>query len=75
MQEIERRILTQAEHIRNVSSIFRRLFLSLLICDLRSLTAVLEQQNTVIKAREEKYQSRIKALETLVNGTNEENQV
>lgn len=37
--------------------------------------AALEQQNTVIKAREEKYRSRIKALETLVNGTNEENQV
>ncbi|KAJ3704038.1 hypothetical protein LUZ61_007743 [Rhynchospora tenuis] len=49
VQEIERRISTQAEHIRN--------------------------QNTVIKAREDKYRSRIKALETLVNGTNEENQI
>ncbi|KAJ3670967.1 hypothetical protein LUZ60_008393 [Juncus effusus] len=49
VQEIERRISTQAEHIRN--------------------------QNTVIKAREDKYKSRIKALETLVNGTNEENQI
>ncbi|KAF3335061.1 Kinesin KP1 [Carex littledalei] len=49
VQEIERRISTQAEHIRN--------------------------QNTVVKAREEKYRSRIKALETLVNGTNEENQI
>jgi kinesin family protein C2/C3 len=33
------------------------------------------QQNTVIKTREEKYGSKIKALELLVNGTNEENQV
>nr|XP_029119048.1 kinesin-like protein KIN-14C [Elaeis guineensis] len=49
VQEIERRISTQAEHIRN--------------------------QNNLIKAREEKYQSRIKLLETLATGTNEETQM
>ncbi|XP_072963056.1 kinesin-like protein KIN-14K [Typha angustifolia] len=49
VQEIERRISTQAEHIRN--------------------------QNNLIKAREEKYRSKINVLETLVNGTNEENQI
>ncbi|XP_038985258.1 kinesin-like protein KIN-14D [Phoenix dactylifera] len=49
VQEIERRISTQAEHIRN--------------------------QNNLIKAREEKYQSRIKLLETLATGTNEETQI
>ncbi|XP_020105666.1 kinesin-like protein KIN-14C isoform X2 [Ananas comosus] len=49
VQEIERRISTQAEHIRN--------------------------QNNLIKTREEKYRSRINALETLVDGTNEENQI
>ncbi|XP_074580843.1 kinesin-like protein KIN-14C [Curcuma longa] len=43
VQEIERRISTQADHIRN--------------------------QNNLIKAREEKYQSRIRVLETLANGT------
>eukprot|EP00268_Persea_americana_P019907 TRINITY_DN20251_c0_g1_i2.p1 TRINITY_DN20251_c0_g1~~TRINITY_DN20251_c0_g1_i2.p1 ORF type:complete len:370 (-),score=77.59 TRINITY_DN20251_c0_g1_i2:933-2042(-) len=48
VQEIERRISTQAEHIRN--------------------------QNNVIKAREEKYQSRIRVLETLAMGTSEESQ-
>ncbi|KAM0887779.1 hypothetical protein ACQ4PT_028774 [Festuca glaucescens] len=49
VQEIERRLCVQAEHIRN--------------------------QNTIIKTREEKYRSKIKALELLVNGTNEENQM
>ena len=33
------------------------------------------QQNSIIKTREDKYRSKIKALETLVNGTNEENEV
>ncbi|KAM0933650.1 putative minus-end-directed kinesin ATPase [Dioscorea sansibarensis] len=47
--EIEQRVSSQAEHIRN--------------------------QNTLIKAREEKYQSRIRALETLATGTNEETQI
>ncbi|MQL95485.1 hypothetical protein Taro_028155, partial [Colocasia esculenta] len=49
VQEIERRISTQAEHIRN--------------------------QNNLIKVREQKYQSRIKALETLATGTSEETQI
>ncbi|VAH09428.1 unnamed protein product [Triticum turgidum subsp. durum] len=49
VQEIERRLCVQAEHIRN--------------------------QNTIIKTREEKYLSKIKALQVLVNGTNEENQM
>ncbi|KAI0515693.1 hypothetical protein KFK09_008359 [Dendrobium nobile] len=49
VQEIERRISTQTEHIRH--------------------------QNDLIKAREEKYQSRIRVLETLASGTNEEAQV
>ncbi|XP_020593930.1 LOW QUALITY PROTEIN: kinesin-like protein KIN-14C [Phalaenopsis equestris] len=46
MQEIERRITTQAEHIRH--------------------------QGNLMKAREEKYLSRIKVLETLAKGSNEE---
>ncbi|XP_073116577.1 kinesin-like protein KIN-14M isoform X3 [Elaeis guineensis] len=45
VQEIERRISTQAEHIRN--------------------------QNNLVKAREQKYQLRIKVLEALANGTSE----
>ncbi|KAG5536203.1 hypothetical protein RHGRI_023854 [Rhododendron griersonianum] len=49
VQEIERRISTQAEHLRTQSNLF--------------------------KAREEKYQSRIKVLEALATGTNEESQV
>ncbi|KAK1307487.1 Kinesin-4 [Acorus calamus] len=49
VQEIERRISTQAEHIRN--------------------------QSNIIKAREEKYQSRIRVLETLATGTSEETQI
>ncbi|KAF7136213.1 hypothetical protein RHSIM_Rhsim08G0134600 [Rhododendron simsii] len=48
VQEIERRISTQAEHLRTQSNLF--------------------------KAREEKYQSRIKVLEALATGTNEESQ-
>ncbi|CAN1265515.1 Kinesin-like protein KIN-14P [Linum perenne] len=46
VQEIERRISTQAEHLRT--------------------------QNNLFKAREEKYQSRIRVLETLASATGEE---
>ncbi|XP_071684518.1 kinesin-like protein KIN-14C [Lolium perenne] len=35
----------------------------------------IKNQNSVIKTREDKYRSKIKALETLVNGTNEENEM
>ncbi|CAN6879842.1 unnamed protein product [Brassica oleracea] len=35
----------------------------------------LRTQNSVFKAREEKYQSRIKVLETLASGTSEENEI
>ena len=48
-QEIERRISTQAEHIRTQSNLF--------------------------KAREEKYQSRIRVLEALASGTREESEM
>ncbi|KZV16019.1 kinesin-4 [Dorcoceras hygrometricum] len=48
VQEIERRISTQAEHLRT--------------------------QNNLFKAREEKYQSRIRVLEALAAGTSEEAQ-
>ncbi|XP_062229006.1 kinesin-like protein KIN-14M isoform X3 [Phragmites australis] len=47
--EIERRISTQAEHIRN--------------------------QNNLMRAREEKYKSRIRVLEALASGTNGQTQV
>ncbi|XP_050379267.1 kinesin-like protein KIN-14P isoform X1 [Argentina anserina] len=49
VQEIERRISTQAEHLRT--------------------------QNNVFKAREEKYQSRIRVLEALASGINEEGEL
>ncbi|XP_026446815.1 kinesin-like protein KIN-14P isoform X2 [Papaver somniferum] len=49
VQEIERRISAQAEHIRT--------------------------QNNTYKAREEKYQSRIRVLETLATGSSDETQV
>ncbi|AQK87825.1 P-loop nucleoside triphosphate hydrolase superfamily protein with CH (Calponin Homology) domain [Zea mays] len=49
VQEIERRLYIQAEHIRS--------------------------QNVIMKRREQKYCSKIKVLEMLVNGTNEENQM
>ncbi|KAM0837837.1 hypothetical protein ACQ4PT_061362 [Festuca glaucescens] len=35
----------------------------------------IKNQNSIIKTREDKYRSKIKALETLVNGTNEENEM
>lgn len=35
----------------------------------------IRNQNIIIKTREDKYRSKIKALEILVNGTNEENQM
>ncbi|KAM7471134.1 hypothetical protein LguiA_009317 [Lonicera macranthoides] len=49
VQEIERRISTQAENFKN--------------------------QKATFKAREEKYQSRIRVLETLATGSNEETQI
>ncbi|KAF7806783.1 kinesin-like protein KIN-14P [Senna tora] len=49
VQEIERRIATQADHLRT--------------------------QNNLFKAREEKFQSRIKVLEALASGTREESEV
>ncbi|KAL6494315.1 hypothetical protein OROGR_031115 [Orobanche gracilis] len=49
VQEIERRICTQAEHLRT--------------------------QNNLFKAREEKYQSRIKVLEALAAGTSDGTQI
>ncbi|PON94501.1 Kinesin-like protein [Trema orientale] len=49
VQEIERRISTQAEHLRT--------------------------QNNLFKAREEKYQSRIRVLEALASGTKEESEI
>lgn len=49
VQEIERRIATQAEHLRTQSNLF--------------------------KAREHKYQSRIKVLEALAKGTSEESEI
>ncbi|KAI6683393.1 hypothetical protein NL676_029306 [Syzygium grande] len=49
VQEIERRISTQAEHLRT--------------------------QNNLFKAREEKYQSRIKVLEALATGPCEETEI
>ncbi|XWS38364.1 hypothetical protein CRYUN_Cryun19dG0124800 [Craigia yunnanensis] len=49
VQEIEWRVSTRAENLKN--------------------------QNNLYRAREEKYQSRIRALETLVKGTVEENKV
>nr|DAD39711.1 TPA_asm: hypothetical protein HUJ06_014034 [Nelumbo nucifera] len=49
VQEIERRIATQAEHLGT--------------------------QNSLYKAREEKYQSRIRVLETLATGAHEETKI
>ncbi|XP_047159134.1 kinesin-like protein KIN-14P [Vigna umbellata] len=49
VQEIERRISTQAEHLKT--------------------------QNNIFKAREEKYHSRIRVLEALASGTEEEREI
>ncbi|KAL1356748.1 hypothetical protein AAHE18_05G207100 [Arachis hypogaea] len=49
VQEIERRISTQADHLKT--------------------------QNNLFKAREEKYQSRIRVLEVLASGAREDNEV
>ncbi|KAJ7970378.1 Kinesin-like protein [Quillaja saponaria] len=49
VQEVERRISTQAEHLRTQSNLF--------------------------KAREEKYQSRIRVLEVLASGTKEDSEI
>lgn len=78
MQEIERRISTQAEHLRTVCKM--NIFLCLLLgVSVNSLCSIVYwlwlQQSNLFKAREEKYQSRIKVLEALATGTNEESQV
>lgn len=65
-------MVIQADHIRNVSVVFA------ISCHRSSnpeTDSLFPQQNSIIKTREDKYRSKIKALETLVNGTNEENEV
>lgn len=78
--EIERRISTQSEHLRTVFLVSSEIYIvncfSIVFKAREHLRKVLfVQQNNVFKAREEKYQSRIKVLETLASGTNEENEV
>lgn len=76
VQEIERRISTQAEHLRTV--VCQKILLLLFCIEFFSLITWLlfyVQQNNLYKAREEKYQSRIKVLEALATGTSEETQV
>lgn len=73
MQEVERRILTQADHIRNVRHIGYLLSLKFIMFNVISLLNF--QQNNIFRTREEKYQSRIRVLETLAHSTKEENQV
>lgn len=79
VQEIERRISTQAEHLRTVKYALNSLkfnfkcMLSLLLLCINFLLH--PQQNNLFKAREEKYQSRIRVLEALASGTYEETEV
>jgi len=68
VQEIERRISTQEEHIQNVRYTLHIYYLRHHCYDILSPP----QQNNLIKACEEKYQSRIRVLETLASGTGEE---
>ena len=77
VQEIERRLCVQAEHIRNVRKTFTWTFWFsfIFLIQLFISRSLSFQQNTIIKTREEKYCAKIKALEILVHGTNEENQV
>ncbi|KAL9324510.1 hypothetical protein ACSQ67_009367 [Phaseolus vulgaris] len=68
VQEIERRISTQAEHLKNLTYVFLNCFFTL-------LHSFYLQKNNIFKAREEKYHSRIRVLEALASGTEEENEV
>ena len=74
VQEIERRILTQADHIRSVRQEQYNFIVPTIFIFVFNYIYYL-QQNNLIKAREEKYQSRIRVLETLASGTSEETQV
>jgi kinesin family protein C2/C3 len=78
-QEIERRISTQAEHIRTVCPLYnynKLLFTSGFLSRFPHATFLhFIQQSNLFKAREEKYQSRIRVLEALVSETREENEV
>lgn len=80
VQEIDERISTQVEHIKNVWWIWtwtfsvspkKNFFFFLLI----SFSGVYLQQNNHIKASEERYQARTRLLETLATGASEETQV
>jgi kinesin family protein C2/C3 len=79
VQEIERRISTQAEHLRTVITCLMDYFLDLIVFSLshcvNCLMFLCLQQSNLFKTREEKYQSRIRLLETLASGTSEESQV
>lgn len=59
----------------NVPSIFARLFFPLNYILKFYVMIFFIQQNNLFKAREEKFQSRIRVLEALASNINEENQV
>ena len=77
MQEIERRIATQADHLRTVTCSSNLSCATLFLKECSDLCIYLSflQQSNLFKAREQKYQSRLKALETLAKGTSDESEV
>ncbi|XP_074367707.1 uncharacterized protein LOC141708123 isoform X1 [Apium graveolens] len=88
IQEIERRISTQAEYIRTVmllslyygplkncnvtEPVSCRFVIHIQCSSLITILNSARQQNNLFRAREERYQSRIRVLEALASGTNEE---
>ena len=77
VQEIEERVSTQAESFRKVKGT-KKLFpwgMILFTSSECSLLRMCLQQNNFCKVLEEKYQSKIRVLETLTSGTSEENEV
>lgn len=72
VQEIERRISTQADHLRTVNPILNILLWIFSWFFYGFYVVYGPQQNNLFKIREEKYKSRIRVLETLAAGNGEE---
>lgn len=80
VQEIEQRVSKQADNMRKVTLksklkpwyLYFSLFQSFQFC---LFCKLLLQQSNLYKSREDRYHSKVRALETLATGTTEENEV
>lgn len=77
VQEIEQQVSKQSDNMKKVKN-YEQLNIISFTLDVAYLTLIdapLLQQSNLYKSREDRYHSKIRALETLATGTTEENEV